>query len=91
MGSVNHRLTVALAGTSGPSFSLHAFSHTGSSEPWRKWRGQLLGGGFAAVPRYPFAAFVGSGCVCKHSQALSFGLFFGARFSFDVKQDVCVN
>lgn len=43
------------------------------------------------VPKYPLAVLVGSGCVCKHSQALSFGLFFGARFSFDVKQDVCVN
>lgn len=54
-------------------------------------RVQLLGGGFAVVPKCPLAALVGSGCICKHSQALSFGLFIGARFSFDVKQDVCVN
>lgn len=93
MGSVNHCFTVALAGRSGPSFSLRVLcsSHTGRTEPWRNWRVQLLGGGLAAVPKYPLAALVGSGCVCKHSQALSFGLFFGARFSFDVKQDVCVN
>lgn len=54
-------------------------------------RVQLLGGGFAVVSKYPLAALVGSGCFCKRSQALSFGLFLGARFSFDVKQDVYVN
>lgn len=43
------------------------------------------------VPKYPLAVLAGSGCVCKHSQALSFVLFLGARFAFDVKQDVCVN
>lgn len=93
MGSVNHRSTIALAGKSGPSFSLCVLcsSHAGRTEPWRNWRAQLLGGGFAVVPKYPLAALVGSGCVCKHSQARSFGLFFGARFSFDVKQDVCAN
>lgn len=93
MGSVNHCFTIALAGKSDPSFSLCVLcsSHTGRTEPRRNWRVQLLGGGFAVVPKYPLAAPAGSGCVCKHSQARSFGLFFGARFSFDVKQDVCVN
>lgn len=52
--SVNRCFTVTLAGKSGPSFSLHAFSCTGRSEPWREWRVQLLGGGFAVVPKYPF-------------------------------------
>lgn len=93
MGSVDHYFTIALAGKSGLSFSLCVLCslHTGRTETWRNQRVQLLGGGFAVVPKYPLAALVGSGCICKHSQALSFGLFIGARFSFDVKQDVCVN
>lgn len=93
MENVNHCFTVALAGKSGPSFSLCVLcsSHTGRIEPWRNWRVQLLGGGFAVAPKNPLAALVGSGCVCKHSQALSFGLLLGARFSFDIKQDVCVH
>lgn len=94
MGSVNHYFTTALAEKSGLSFSLCVpclLLHTGRTETWRKQGVQLLGGGFAVVPKYPLAALVGSGCICKHSQALSFGLFLGARFSFDGKQDVCVN
>lgn len=79
LGNQAHHLCCALC-----------WSHVGRTEPWRNWRVQLLGGGFTVVPKYLLAVLAGPGCVCKHSQALSFELFFGARFSFDVKQDVCV-
>lgn len=88
--SINRCFTVTLAGKRGPSFSLHAFSRTGRSEPWREWRVQLLGGGSAVVPKYPFLHLL-AWAVFVNTTALSFGLFFGARFSFDVKQDVCDN
>lgn len=60
MESVNHHFTIALAGKSGPSFSLCVLcsSHTSRTEPWRNWRVQLLGGGFAVVPKYPLTGLL---------------------------------
>lgn len=88
--SINRCFTVTVAGKWGPSFSLHAFSRTGRSEPWGERRVQLLGGGSAVVPKYPFLHLL-AWAVFVNTTGPLFGLFFGARFSFDVKQDVCVN